>query len=225
VLAGCSSATSGPTTPTPIRVPLSGHHETFATFASFLAKQDHRRPVRATYLTPLHRLHQRCLEASPNAVAGVVSVLGFEIRKLRAIGAPFAAAEAAMSAGAHLRTDCGALGDAIGKEVGGRLNFSGSLYSGFVRFSPTLTADLALASIRSSLLPGTVRVVYALKAFSCQQAIFMGPALGRKYRNSSEGAFVELTSGKGVGHGKYDANRVNRARITPLGRIGGQPCT
>jgi hypothetical protein len=88
-----------------------------------------------------------------------------------------------------------------------------------------VTADLALASIVHFLLPGKVHVVYALKAFSCQQAIFMGPGLARKYGNPDLGAFVELTSGQGVGHGKYDANQVDRARITPFGRVGGQPCT
>lgn len=106
-----------------------------------------------------------------------------------------------------------------------RLVSSGRVLTMYEVFSPPLTAQLALASIRHSLLPGKVRLVYALTAAQCQQAIYMGSTLGRLIGNSTLGAFVELTSGGGVGRSRFDPVRVDRARITPLGRIGGEPCT
>jgi hypothetical protein len=106
-----------------------------------------------------------------------------------------------------------------------QVNGTGRVIDLNVRFFPALTADLALVSIVHSLLPGRVRVGYSLKAAQCQQAIYLGSALGSDLGNASLGAFVELTSGDGVGHTPYDAKHVDRARITPLGRIGGQPCT
>ncbi|HEX3707928.1 MAG TPA: hypothetical protein VHV76_14980 [Mycobacteriales bacterium] len=102
---------------------------------------------------------------------------------------------------------------------------SGRVYSMVERFSPPLAADLVLASIENSLMPGQVHAVYELKAAQCQQVIFMGPGLAAEFGNSSLGAFVELSSGNGVGRTPYDADRVDKARITPLGRIGGEPCT
>lgn len=189
-----------------------------------LAKNDHRPAVRSTYLVPLLKLHTDCRKGSVSDVSGVVGVLGFKLRKLTTIAAPFAAAEAALAAGAHRGTDCASLASAIGDEATGHLHSSGGRYQRVVRFSPPLTAELALAAIQHSL-PGKVHVVYALTASACQQAIYMGPALGRYYGNAELGAFVELTSGAGVGHTRYDAKQVDRARITPLGRIGGEPCT
>ncbi|MGN6475442.1 MAG: hypothetical protein ACTHK4_17575 [Mycobacteriales bacterium] len=159
------------------------------------------------------------------AIGAAVAVLGDSLAAAHLVPAPYAAAERALAAAATRRAICIPLATRLRREIGGRLERSGSLYSEVVRFSPPLTAELALAAIRHSLLPGRVRVVYGLTAYSCQQAIYMAPALGRRYRNPSLGAFVELTSGRGVGHGKYDANRVDRARITPWGRVGGQPCT
>jgi hypothetical protein len=106
-----------------------------------------------------------------------------------------------------------------------RLSGAGRVFTLAERFSPPVTSQLALASIERSLLPGKVHVAYALKAAQCQQAIFMGPTLGKLFGNSGLGAFVELSSGKGVGHTPYDADQVDRARITPLGKIGGEPCT
>jgi hypothetical protein len=155
---------------------------------------------------------------------GTLYSFGPDFKANESFAAPFAAAEAALVTGARPGENCHALLGAYVREINGRLHGRTSLYAGDLRFDPPLRADLALAAIRHSLLPRNVHVVYALKAYSCQQAIFMGPALGRKYRNPNLGAFVELTSGRGVGHGKYDPNRVNRARITPWGRIGGQPC-
>lgn len=93
------------------------------------------------------------------------------------------------------------------------------------RFDPPVSATLALAQITHDLLPGSVRVVYTLHTGQCQQAIYLGSKLGGLLHSSSLGAFVELTSGGGVGHTHYDDLAVDRARITPLGAIGGQPCT
>lgn len=102
---------------------------------------------------------------------------------------------------------------------------SGQVTSMVERFNPPVSADLALAEIVHDLLPGKVHSVYTLMTGQCQQAIYLGSELGGLLHSSSLGAFVELTSGGGVGHTKYDAQQVNRARITPLGAIGGQPCT
>lgn len=182
---------------------------------------------RAVYLRPLRQLRERCTDRSVGGIADAVEIVASGITGNRLeIHAPHAAAAAVLVADAPRHTDCHQLALQILRGVASaHLHTSGSTYRRFVRFSPPLTAELALAAIRHALLPGKVNVVYALKAFSCQQAIYMGPALGRQYGNPGLGAFVELTSGKGVGHGKYDANRVDRARITPLGPVGGQPCT
>ncbi|HWC35955.1 MAG TPA: hypothetical protein VG650_14155 [Mycobacteriales bacterium] len=189
------------------------------------ARTDGRPARRAIYLTPLLKLHRDCSDGSVPAVTGVVAGLADDLGVLKTLPSRVAVAEAAIAASVGPGSNCTAEADAIDAEVTGHLHWSGGLSAGVVRFSPPLSAELALAAIQHSLLPGRVRVVYALKAFSCQQAVFMGPALGRRYGNADLGAFIELTSGHGVGHGKYDANRVNRARVTPLGRIGGQPCT
>ncbi|HVT22468.1 MAG TPA: hypothetical protein VHE57_13890, partial [Mycobacteriales bacterium] len=161
---------------------------------------------------------------APPAVGQAVEALAHPLVAAHLVPAPRAAAAAALAATAARGSNCSAVARSIGREVSRRPHSSGSRYFRIVRFSPPLTAELALASIVRFLLPGKVHVVYALKAFSCQQAIFMGAALGRQYGNPSLGAFVQLTSGRGVGRSRYDANRVNRARITPFGRIGGQPC-
>lgn len=191
-----------------------------------LAHEDGKPARRSVYLRPLQRLQRRCVDPAAGAVGAAVEDLAHVIQNLRLpVAAPRAAAEAALAVRVRRGSSCSTLANVIGEQVSGRLHRSGNLYLRVVRFSPPLTAELALAAIRHSLLPGRAHVVYALNAFSCQQAIYMGRALGRSYGNASLGAFVELTSGRGVGHGKYDAKRVNRARITPLGRIGGQPCT
>ncbi|HVT63538.1 MAG TPA: hypothetical protein VHD81_00095 [Mycobacteriales bacterium] len=195
-----------------------------ADLAVRLAAADHRPPRKATYLRPLRRLGQLCRNGSVSDLDATVVRFGADLKAVDVVATPFAAAEAALVAGARRGQDCNALLDAYVKQINGRLHGSTSLYSGRIQFAPPMTADLALAAIRHSVLPGPEHSVYDLKAFSCQQAIFMGPAIARKYGNPNLGAFVRLTSGKGVGHGKYDAKRVNLARISPLGRIGGQPC-
>jgi hypothetical protein len=202
------------------------HAKTIADVAIDLAHEDHKPARQSVYLRPMQQLLDRCAGGSVSSVADAVEIVASGITGNRLeVEAPHAAAAAVLVANSHHRTNCGRLARHILAEIASsHLRGSGNLYRGFVRFSPPLTAELVLASIKHVLLPGKLHVVYALKAFSCQQAIFMGPALGRRYGNPSLGAFVELTSGAGVGHGKYDANRVNRARISPLGRIGGQPC-
>jgi len=105
------------------------------------------------------------------------------------------------------------------------VDISGQVTSLVERFDPPVSAPLALAQIVHDLLPGTVHSVYTLHTGQCQQAIYLGPELGGLLHNSSLGAFVELTSGGGVGHTHYDDLRVNQARITPLGAVGGQPCS
>jgi hypothetical protein len=102
---------------------------------------------------------------------------------------------------------------------------SGQVTSLIERFDPPISAQFALAQIARDLLPGSVHVVYKLVTPQCRQAVFLGSALGGLLHSSTLGAFVELTSGGGVGHTRYDDLRVDRARITPLGAVGGQPCT
>jgi hypothetical protein len=102
---------------------------------------------------------------------------------------------------------------------------SGQVTSLVERFDPPVSARLALAQIVSDLLPGKVHSVYALHTGQCQQAIYLGSQLGQLLHSSSLGAFVQLSSGGGVGKTHYDDLQVNRARITPLGAVGGQPCT
>lgn len=102
---------------------------------------------------------------------------------------------------------------------------SGTVTGVFRRFDPPVSQPVALAVVIRDLLPGKLHVVYALHAAQCQQEIYAGPALGRLTGSPDEGAFVELTSGKGVGKTPYDPKRVDRARLTPGSAIGGQPCT
>jgi hypothetical protein len=102
---------------------------------------------------------------------------------------------------------------------------SGQVTSLVEHFDPPISAQFALAQITRDLLPGKVHLVYRLHTGQCQQEIYLGPQLGALLHNPGLGAFVELTSGGGVGHTKYDDLRVNRARITPLGAVGGQPCS
>lgn len=203
------------------------HATTLANVAIDLAREDGVPARRAVYLRPVRRLHNRCTDAAVARIANAVEIVASGITGNRLeVHAPHAAAAAVLVADAPRHTNCHHLALRILREIASaHRHASGSTYRRLVRFSPPLTAELALAAIRHALLPGKVRVVYALRAFSCQQAIYMGPAIGRRYRNSNLGAFVELTSGRGVGHGRFDANRVDRARITPLGRVGGQPCT
>jgi hypothetical protein len=198
---------------------------TVADLASSLAAADHQPPRVRTYLRPLRELERRCMDGSVKALADAVEALAERVRRARLDVPVGAVAEAELVANARKGSDCVKLAGAIGRELGRPLDVSGSPYRRIVRFSPAVTAQLALAAVRTELLPGKERAVYELKAFSCQQAIYMSKAIGQRYGNSSLGAFVELTSGRGVGHGRYDASRVNRARITPLGRIGGEPCT
>lgn len=200
------------------------HAPTFASLAVGLAKADHHPARKATYLVPLQTLHSRCSDGTVSGLGTDVNLLSHDLAETRLVAAPNAAAEAALASEAKRGASCAALATSIRREVIGPLRGTRSLYSGWLRFSPPLTAELALAAIRHGLKFGKVRVVYSLTAYSCQQEIFMGPAIARRYRNPDLGAFVQLTSGRGVGHGKYDANRVDRARISPLGRIGGQPC-
>jgi hypothetical protein len=224
-VAACAPTTSSTGIPYGGSLSPVPHATTVADVAVNLAHADGKPPRKATYLRPLRQLQQVCADPAPTALAQAVATVTAAIMGERLlVAAPRAAAAAELAAEARHGANCAALGRTIAKSLAGRLAGSASLYSGHLRFSPPLTSELALASIEHSVLPGKVHVVYALTAYSCQQAIFMGPALGRRYGNAGLGAFVELTSGNGVGHGKYDANRVNRARITPLGRIGGQPC-
>lgn len=102
---------------------------------------------------------------------------------------------------------------------------AGQVSSLIERFDPPISAKFALAQVVRDLLPGKVHSAYTLRTGQCQQAIYLGPALGGLLHNSALGAFVELSSGGGVGHTRYDPLQVDRARITPLGAIGGEPCT
>jgi hypothetical protein len=204
--------------------PPAVHATTLADVAIDLAAEDGVPPRKSVYLRPLQTLRQRCTEHSPDAIADAVHDLTHGVTALGVRRTPSLVALRALTAAVRPNTSCSARVKAIGREILGRLDRSGSRYATTIRFSPPLTADLALAMIRHALFPGRVHVVYALRAYSCQQAIYMGPPTTRLYGNPDLGAFVKLTSGRGVGHGKYDANRVNLARVGPLGRHGGQPC-
>jgi hypothetical protein len=102
---------------------------------------------------------------------------------------------------------------------------SGQVTSMVERFDPPVAATLALKQIIHDLMPGNVHAAYTLATGQCRQVIYLGSQLGGLLHNSSLGAFVELSSGGGVGRTPYDDLRVSRARITPLGAVGGQPCT
>lgn len=93
------------------------------------------------------------------------------------------------------------------------------------RFDPPVSQPVALAVVLRELVPGTVHAVYELRAAECQQEIYAGKQLGALTGSESTGVFVELTSGSGVGRTKYDARAVSRARLSPGGAVGGQPCT
>jgi hypothetical protein len=105
-----------------------------------------------------------------------------------------------------------------------QVSSAGQVTSMVERFDPPVSASLALAQVERDLLPGKVHSVYSLHTRQCQQAIYLGSELGRLLHSSSLGAFVQLTSGGGVGKTHYDELQVNRVRITPLGAVGGQPC-
>jgi hypothetical protein len=229
--------------------------QTLEDLAANLAGGDHEPARIRTYLAPLRLLERRCRGGSVVVVSNAVDYLAGVVANARIDLPPGASAEAVLASDAHSGADCMKLAEDIGREVEGAvphtqagwggyagtltawrlahhdsrfirsLSTSGRVFSVIRRFRTPLTAALALASIERSLLPGKVHVVYALTAAECQQAIYMGPTLGALFGNSSLGAFVELSTGKGVGRTHYDKNKVNRARITPLGRIGGQPCT
>lgn len=226
-----------------------------ADLAASLAQSDHRPARMGTYLAPLRTLQRKCRGGSVEVVSGAVDYLAGVLRHARLSVPPGASAAAVLASDVRAGIECMTLAEAIGREAAGQvpttsagwggyagtltawrlahrhsrvivsLSTSGRVFSVVRRFRTPLTAPLALASIERSLLPGKVHVVYALKAAECQQAIYMGPALASLFGNPSLGAFVELSSGKGVGRTHYDPKRVDRARITPLGRIGGEPCT
>jgi hypothetical protein len=160
-----------------------------------------------------------------------MSVVESLVRPLQATGAiraPRAEAEAALAAAAHRHANCYALATQLTAEIDKPSVSPAGPWHGqttYVRFAPAVTADVALAAIRHVVLPGTEHSVYALTADECQQAVFLGTELAKVTGSSTLGAFVELTSGNGVGHTPYDAKRVDTARITVLGAIGGEPCT
>ncbi|HWA65102.1 MAG TPA: hypothetical protein VG899_01870 [Mycobacteriales bacterium] len=201
--------------------------QTIAQVAFALAGEDSRPARRLAYLAPLLRLQRHCTDADPVALKAVVERLAVSLGVL-GVTAPRAAAEAVLAADASRNTNCGALTARITRELGKPAVASRGRWDGgttYLTFAPTVTAAVALAVIRRRLLPGPEHQVYALTASGCQQAVYLGPALARLTGSSALGAFVELTSGHGVGRTRYDAARVDRARITVLGAIGGQPCT
>lgn len=184
-----------------------------------------RKPI---YLRPLQRLHHRCTADSVSDVGTAVETLAIELAADRLIPAPRAGAAAVLAADVGRSMSCYALAKKLAREldrpaVSGHHEWHGQTLA--LHFAPTLTAPLALALIRHSLLPGKVHVVYSLRAAECQQTIYMGRKVGVLIGNPYLGAFVELSSGRGVGKTKYDASRVDHARITQLGAIGGEPCT
>jgi hypothetical protein len=103
---------------------------------------------------------------------------------------------------------------------------SGSPVSAMIRrFDPPVSQAVAVQIVLRDLVPQPVHSVYSLQAAQCDQQIFEGSALGKLTGSTSNGVFLELTSGAGVGKTKYDAAAVDQVRLTPGGAIGGQPCT
>jgi hypothetical protein len=192
-----------------------------------LAAEDAKPARRSTYLVPLQRLHRDCQLGSPLDVKSVVESLVKPLAT-EGISAPRAAAEAVLAAEVARGGDCTALAAQLAAEIEGPSTSPSGTWDGsttVVRFSPPLTADVALATVRHVVLPGQEHTVYTLTAEECQQAVYLGSELAKLTGSSTLGAFVELTSGGGVGHTRYDAAQVDRARITVLGAIGGEPCT
>lgn len=204
---------------------------TFATLADLafhLAAFDGQPPRKSVYLSPLRRIDRNCRHSSISAIGFAVDQLAGGISATHLVDAPNAAAEAVLAADLRRGEDCIHLGYQIAKELRSPGGSPGHEWTGQtmdLQLSPPLTATLALASIRNVVLPGPERIGYALTAADCQQAVYFGPKLAALTGSPDLGAFVELSSGGGVGHTRYDARQVDRARITTLGRIGGQSCT
>jgi hypothetical protein len=193
-----------------------------------LAAEDNQPARRATYLVPLQRLARNCMNDDPADVMAVVGSLVNPLQSTGSIRAPRAEAAAVLAADARPHGNCHTLAAQLTAEIETPSVSPAGLWTGqttYVHFAPAVTAGIALAAIRHVVLPGDERTVYSLTADECQQAVYLGSELAKVTGSSALGAFVELTSGRGVGHTSYDAKRVATARITVLGAIGGEPCT
>jgi hypothetical protein len=193
-----------------------------------LAAEDDQPARRGTYLAPLLRLHRQCAINSPLDVMAIVESLVKPLQTTGAVRAPRAEAAAALAADVQRDANCYGLAAKLTLEIARPSVTPAGRWDGqttYVRFSPALTAGVALAVVRHVVLAGAEHQVYALTAQECQQAVYLGADLAKVTGSSSLGAFVELTSGRGVGRSRYDASRIDTARITVLGAIGGEPCT
>lgn len=216
-----STSSSGPGSPPAATASLSD-------LAFQFAAADGRPARKSVYLAPLQQLQRRCAPGDVASVGTAVETLAIGLASDRLAGAPRAAAAAVLAADAGRATDCYRLARSIRSELDRRSAPPRRVWRGqtvYRRYAPTLTSDLALASLIRSLLPGKVHVAYSLHAAQCQQVIYMGRKLAERIGSTYLGAFVELASGRGVGKTRYDASRVDRARVSLLGAIGGEPCT
>jgi hypothetical protein len=223
----CSSAGSSPPSIEPDTPSTSGASG-LTQLAFQLAGEDRQPARRGTYLVPLERLHRDCRNDEPSEIKAVVESLVTPLQATGTIRAPRAESAAVLAADAHAYTNCYSLAAQLGAEIDKPSVSPAGAWKGqttYVHFAPAVTADIALAAIRNVVLSGSEHPVYTLTADECQQVVYLGSELARVTGSSSLGAFVELSSGAGVAHTPYDANRVDTARITVLGAIGGEPCT
>ncbi|HVV13693.1 hypothetical protein [Amycolatopsis sp.] len=226
--AGACSTSTGTTPGRGLGATPSPQAASLPRLALQLAAEDSRPARRATYLVPLLRLRRVCKANSPPDVVAVVESLAKPLQATGVIGAPRAAAEAVLASDAFPGERCDRLAARLAAEITrppASPAGSWNAQTTYLHFSPPLTAEIALAAIRHAVLPGPEHLVYALTAAQCQQAVYLGPQLAKRTGSSSLGAFVELTSGRGAGRTRYAARRVDEARITVLGAIGGEPCT
>jgi hypothetical protein len=193
-----------------------------------LAAEDNQPARRGTYLVPLRRLRRSCRNDDPRDVMAVVESLVTPLQATGTIRAPRAESAAVLAADAHHDANCYSLAAHLTTEIDQPAVSPPGPWKGqttVVHFAPAVTSAIALAAIRHVVLPGAEHPVYSLAADECQQAVYLGSDLAKVTGSSTLGAFVELSSGAGVGLTPYDAKRVDHARITVLGAIGGEPCT
>jgi len=166
----------------------------------------------------------------PRSCQAVARALVAELRPTTRSGSPYAGFYGSTTAwrAAH-RGDPKQAGGYLPRLPNGRDSYamggSGTVSYLGRNFDPPVSQPLALASIRSQLLPpGKLKVIYSLDvAANCSETIYLNPALQR-LMGSANGVQVELTSGHGISS-RFDSAAVNHARLTVgRGRLGGQPC-
>jgi len=223
-LAGCSS---GPApAPDKPHQPMT-HRVSLVDQARQLAHADHTRRY-SEYLSLLHGSHRRCRIHDPQAFAPLVestaaSLISYQGKDLSRLSVLRSLAAGIAPKGPPAA--CVAVAHALVHELRPSRRPPTSIKFGVHGFDPPVSQALALAAVRTQLLPpGRLRVIYSLDmASNCSETVYLSPRIER-LMSSAAGVQVELTSGRGISS-HYDRTAVNRARLSVgRGALGGQPC-